>query len=175
MPRRKRVTVQVKTLTTVTFFLGKEECAVPITDVRQIIRDVPITKVPNVNVHVEGVINLRGVVVPIVDLKHRLGLGVRTTGPKHRLLIVGLGDRRVGISVDSVGGVFEFDETRLQPPPDVVVAKVASHYVKGVVQKENVIVLLLDIQEILNLRAGAAAVEARPNVRASHAVNPRDF
>lgn len=175
MPRRKRVTVQVKTLATVTFFLGREECAIPITDVRQIIRDVPITKVPNVSVHVEGVINLRGVVVPILDLKNRLGLGVRALGPRHRLLIVGLGDRRVGFSVDSVGGVFEFEETRIQPPPDVVLARVSSHYVKGVVHRENSIVLLLDIAEILNLRAASAPAGTRPAVATARAARAREF
>ena len=164
MPRKRRLKVQVRTVTTVCFFLGREECAIPITDVHQIIRDVPITKVPNVNAHVEGVINLRGVVVPILDMKHRLGLGVRVLGPRHRLLIVEVGGRLVGFSVDSVAGVFDFEETAVQPPPDVVLARVQAGFVKGVVQKGDSIVVLLETSEVLNLRGGAEAAETRSAV-----------
>ncbi len=85
MAKKDRVVVQVESASVVTFFLGDEECAVPITSVHQIIRDIPITRVPNVNPDVEGVLNLRGMVVPIIDLKHLLGLGTRVVSEQHRL------------------------------------------------------------------------------------------
>jgi len=164
MARKKRLTVQARTLTTVAFVLGREECAVPITDVHQIIRDVPVTRVPNVDVHVEGVLNLRGVVVPILDLKHRLGLGVRTLGPRHRLLILDFGGRLVGFSVDAVTGVFEFEETALQPPPDIVLARMEAAFVRGVVPRGESVVLLLDTKEVLNIRNSHPAAEAHAAV-----------
>jgi purine-binding chemotaxis protein CheW len=136
----------------VTFHLGRELCALPITDVHQIIRDTPITPVPNVNQHVEGVLNLRGIVVPIIDLKHLLALGVRQISDSHRLLIIDSGGRMVGFSVDAVGGVLEIDESRLQSAPDVVLAKVSGRYVIGVVQHGEDIVIVLDKNEILNIR-----------------------
>lgn len=175
MARKKRLKVQARTLTTVSFHLGREQCAIPITDVHQVIRDVPITKVPNVNEHVEGVINLRGVVVPIVDMKHRLGLGVRTVGPKHRLLITDVGSRTVGFSVDAVSGVFEFEETLIQPPPDVVLARVDGSFVKGVVQRGESIVLLLDTKEVLNLKPTGAATAPRSAVGGARVSRVREY
>ncbi len=169
MARKTRIRVQVPTLKTVSFLLGKEECAIPITDGHPIIRDVAITKVPNVGPHVEGVLNLRGIVVPVVDLKHRLGLGVRALGPKHRILIVETSGRMVGLSVDAVEGVFEFEETRLQPPPEVVLARVSSRFVRGVVMRGETIVLLLDTQETLGVRNAAPVPEARSAVSGTRA------
>jgi purine-binding chemotaxis protein CheW len=149
MAKNERVAVPVRTRSVVTFFLGKEECGVPITDVHQIIRDIPITRVPNVASHVEGVLNLRGVVVPIIDLKHVLGLGTRSLGEEHRLIIMDLGGRMVGFSADRVGGVFQFDESLMQAAPDVVLAKVSGRFVRGVVRRGESIVILLDLQEVL--------------------------
>ena len=146
----------------VTFKLGDEVCAVPITDVFQIIRDTPITKVPNATNYVEGVLNLRGVLVPIIDLKHFLGLGVRQLGEEHRLMIVELDDRSVGFSVDSIGGVVEIESVDLQPAPEVVKAKMENHFVRGVVRKEDGIVVILDIEEILKNRKDRGGSDATP-------------
>jgi purine-binding chemotaxis protein CheW len=135
----------------VTFFLGAEECALPITDVHQIIRDTPITRVPNVNPHVEGVVNLRGIVAPVIDLKHRLGLGVRTLGEAHRLLIVERQRRLVGFSVDALRGVLEFEQDQLQSAPGAVLARIEGRCVRALVSREQSTVVLLDLEEILNL------------------------
>jgi len=70
----------------------------------------------------------------------------------------------VGFSVDSVAGVFDFEETAVQPPPDVVLARVQAGFVKGVVQKGDSIVVLLETSEVLNLRGGAEAAETRSAV-----------
>jgi purine-binding chemotaxis protein CheW len=150
MAKNERVAAPVKSRSVVTFFLGKEECGVPITGVHQIIRDVPITRVPNVSPHVEGVLNLRGVVVPIIDLKHVLGLGTRSLGDEHRLIIMDHRNRMVGFSADRVGGVFQFDESLMQAAPDVVLARVSGRFVRGVVRRGESIVILLDFQEVLS-------------------------
>lgn len=163
MATKDSVDTQVSTVSVVTFHLGSELCALPITDVHQIIRDTPITPVPNVNRHVEGVLNLRGIVVPIIDLKHLLGLGVREISERHRLLIIDSEDRMVGFSVDAVGGVLEIDEARLQAAPEVVLAKVSGRYVIGVVQHQEDIVIVLDKREILSTR-NHQSVEASAGV-----------
>jgi purine-binding chemotaxis protein CheW len=164
MVRKKRIATQVRSVTTVTFRLGEEECAVPITDVHQIIRDIPVRRVPNVNVHVEGVLNLRGVVVPILDVRHRLGLGVRALGPRHRLVILDLGGHLVGFSADAVTGVFEFEEAAVQPPPEVVLARMDAAFVKGVVPRGEGVVLLLDPREIVDVHRHLPDSESHPTV-----------
>jgi purine-binding chemotaxis protein CheW len=156
----------------VTFFLGEEECGLPITDVHQIIRDTPITRVPNVNPHVEGVINLRGIVTPIVDLRHRLGLGVRVLGENHRYLIVDDGGRMVGFSVDAVGGVLEYFEGEVQPASPVVLAKVGGpgvgeHCLAGVLRRRERVVILLSTSELLRFGNGVDVhTESRAGVSA---------
>jgi purine-binding chemotaxis protein CheW len=152
MARKKRVVTQVRTLTVVRFLLGSEECAFPITDVHQILREAHVTRVPNVNRYVEGVFNLRGLVVPVMDLKLVLGLGVRTRSESQRLLIVDINRRLVGFSVDAVGGVFEFEEKQLQPAPDVVLSKVIGRFVRGVAQRGRSIVILLNTEEVVKVR-----------------------
>ncbi len=175
MAKRKRVDPAAAAGTqavVVTFLLGDEECAVPITDVHQIIRDVPITRMPNVSNHVEGVLNLRGMVVPIIDLKHLLGLGTRLLGELHRLVIVEVMGRTVGFSVDSVGGVFQFDTAEIQAAPDVVLAKVAGRYVSGVVRRGEDIVILLDIQEVLKVKQQERKTETGAGVAARMISHP---
>lgn len=160
MPRKLKKNVVVRSSTLVTFSLGRERLALPITDVHQIIRDVPITRVPNARPDVEGVLNLRGRIVPILDLKHRLGLGVRTMGADLRVLIVETGSRLVGFSVDQVHGVIQVEEAKIQAAPEVVVAKVNSRFIRGVFQHQDKIVILLDTREVLTVSKKEAQVRA---------------
>jgi purine-binding chemotaxis protein CheW len=152
MARKKRIVSQARMMTVVTFFLGSEECAFPITDVHQILREAHVTRVPNVNRFVEGVFNLRGLVVPVMDLKLVLGLGVHSHSQEQRLLIVEINKRLVGFSVDSVGGVFEFEEKQLQAAPDVVLSRVVGRFVSGVVQHGQSITILLNTIEVVKVR-----------------------
>ena len=162
MAKKKRVVTQTRMLTVVTFLLGSEECAFPITDVHQILREAHVTRAPNVNRFVEGVFNLRGLVVPVMDLKFVLGLGVRRRSESQRLLIVEVNKRLVGFSVDSVGGVFEFEERLLQQAPEVVLAKMIGRFVRGVVQRGQSIVVLLDAQEVVKVRKVERIAEGEP-------------
>ncbi len=149
MERTGGLTDQRATHRVVTFFLGEEQCALPITDVHQIIRRTPITPVPNVGQCVEGLLNARGMVIPVVDLKKRLGLGPCVRKDSYRILIVEVGERRVGFSVELVGGVLHFEEDELQPPPEVVLAKVGGRFVRGVVRRGESIVALLDLAKVV--------------------------
>jgi|WetSurMetagenome_2_1015567.scaffolds.fasta_scaffold162478_2 purine-binding chemotaxis protein CheW len=152
MAKKKRVVTQTRTRTVVTFHLGTEACAFPITDVYQILKETRVTRVPNVNRYVEGVFNLRGLVIPVVDLKLVLGLGVRKRSDLERLVIVEVKRRLVGFSVDAVGGVWSFEEKLLQSAPDVVLSKMIGRFVLGVVQRGQGLVVLLNPAEVVRVR-----------------------
>ena len=152
MAKKRQVAPQTRTLTAVTFFLGNEECAFPITDVHQILKEARITRVPNVNRYVEGVFNLRGLVVPVMDLRFVLGLGVRRRGEQERLVIVDVDRRLVGFSVDSVAGVWAFDERRVRPAPEVVLSRMIGRFVAGVIQRDDSVVVVLNTREVVKVR-----------------------
>jgi purine-binding chemotaxis protein CheW len=145
----------------VTFNLGTEECSFPIEEVHQILREAKVTKVPNVNRFVEGVFNLRGVVIPVLDLKFVLGLGMRKPSDSERLLILDVDGRLVGFSVDSVNGVFEFGAEQMQDAPDVVLSKMIDRFIRGVVRRGRSIVILLDTNEIVKVRRSERGSDVR--------------
>jgi purine-binding chemotaxis protein CheW len=167
MAKKKRVAPESRTFTVVTFFLGTEECAFPITNVHQILKETHVTRVPNVNRYVEGVFNLRGMVIPVMDLKFVLGLGVRKRSDQERLVIVDIKGRLVGFSVDSVAGVWAFDERQITPAPDVVLSRVVGRFVSGVVQRGKSIVVLLNTNEVVKVRKAERTSGAReaPSMR----------
>ena len=144
----------------VTFNLGSEECSFPIEDVHQILREAKVTRVPNVNRYVEGVFNLRGVVIPVLDLKFVLGLGLRGKSDAERLIIIDVDGRLVGFSVDSVNGVFEYDLSQMQDAPDVVLSKIIDRFIRGVVRRGRSIVILLNTEEVVRVRSRERTSEA---------------
>jgi purine-binding chemotaxis protein CheW len=152
MAIRRRVAPPQRSLTAVAFFLGNEECAFPITDVHQILKEARVTPVPNVNRYVEGVFNLRGLVIPVMDLRFVLGLGVRRRSEQERLVIVDVNRRLVGFSVDAVAGVKSFDERLVKPAPEVVLSHMVGRFVAGVVQREQGVVVLLNTREVIKVR-----------------------
>ncbi len=160
MAKKKRAATQTRMRTVVTFHLGTEECAFPITEVYQILKESRVTRVPNVNRYVEGVFNLRGLVIPVVDLKLVLGLGVRQRSESERLVIVDVKRRLVGFSVDAVGGVWSFDERLVQAAPDVVLSRVIGRFVSGVVQRGQGLVVLLSAAEVVRVRKVERAAES---------------
>ena len=147
-----RMTPADETLRVVTFNLGSEVCSFRIEHVHQILRGAKVTRVPNVNRYVEGVFNLRGVVIPVMDLKFVLGLGIRERSEDERLLILDVDGRLVGFSVDSVNGVVEFSRDSMQDAPDVVLSKMIDRFVQGVVRRDGSVVILLNTQEVVKVR-----------------------
>jgi purine-binding chemotaxis protein CheW len=116
----------------VSFLLGEEEFGADILMVQEIIRMQPITRVPNAPYFVEGVINLRGKVIPIVDLRKRLNLGEVEDTRKTRTIVVDIEGKNTGFIVDSVSQVLRIPKHTIEPPPSIVIADIESEYITGV-------------------------------------------
>jgi len=133
------------------FVIGKELFGVSILMVQEIIRSAPITAVPNSPDFIEGIINLRGSIVPVIDLRKRLGLynDHKVTDEDIWILILNIEGRTTGFIVDSVTQVLKIDENTLEPPPDIVVARLESQYIRGVCKLDEDLLILLDFTCIL--------------------------
>ena len=132
------------------FKIGKEIFGVDILMVQEIIRSAPITYVPNSPEFVEGVINLRGSIIPVIDLRKRLNLHTSSyEKEKDWILILDIGGRVTGFIVDSVTEVIKIQESSIDPPPDILVAGLHSQYIRGVCEIDNNLLILLDFNRIL--------------------------
>jgi len=132
----------------VTFHVGEEEFGVEILDVREINRMMEITRVPHAPDFVEGVINLRGQVIPVVDLRKRFGLGAIERDKSARIVVVELGDKVVGFLVDSVSEVLRVPRRVVEPPP-AIVGGIDAEYIEAVVKLEDRLLILLELQKLL--------------------------
>lgn len=142
----------------VTFNLGKEEFAVPILQIQEINRLVDITRVPKSPEFVEGVINLRGKVIPIIDLRKRFGLPQAELGKYARIVVVNMEGRMVGLIVDSVSEVLRLSEDAIEPAPPVV-AGIDSEYIRGLGKLDGRLLILLDLSKILTKEERKELVE----------------
>jgi purine-binding chemotaxis protein CheW len=133
----------------VTFSIGEEEFGVDILKVQEIIRMMGITKVPKAPGFVEGVINLRGNVIPIVDLRKRFGLEAREHDKHTRIIVIEINSTIVGFIVDAVSEVLRIPANTVEPPPPVV-AGFDSEYISGVGKLEDRLLILLDLDRLLS-------------------------
>ena len=133
----------------VTFKIGDEEFGVDILKVQEIIRMMPITKVPNAPSFVEGVINLRGKVIPVIDMRKRFGMATSAHNDQTRIEVMDLQGQVVGFVVDAVSEVLRIKESTVEPPPPVV-AGIGSEYMRGVGKLEDRLLILLDLDKLLD-------------------------
>ena len=133
----------------VTFKIAEEEFGVDILKVQEIIRMMPITKVPNSPYFVEGVINLRGKVIPVIDMRKRFGMPEAEHDNQTRIKVMDLQGQVVGFVVDAVSEVLRIKESTVEPPPPVV-AGVGSEYMRGVGKLEDRLLILLDLDKLLS-------------------------
>jgi len=139
----------------VIFSLGEEHFALEIEYVREIARLQEVTRVPKAPSYVAGVINLRGQIKTVVDLKKRLGLsGGGVKEEDGRIIILDLGGKDFGVIVDSVIGVRSIDGCELIEP-DQLLGKETAEYVRGIVKTGDMLVLLLEPGELFKTGAGA--------------------
>lgn len=132
------------------FNIADEKFGVDILMVQEIIRAAEITSVPNSPEFVEGVINLRGNIIPVIDLRKRLHLfRGKQTGLKTWVLILSIGDRVVGFVVDRVTDVLKIQEESIEPPPDIVVTGLESQYIQGVCEINNQLLVIIDFDLVL--------------------------
>ena len=143
----------------VSFFVGQEEFGADILIVEEIIRPMPITRVPNAPHFVEGVINLRGRVIPIIDLRKRLNSGSLENTRKTRFIVVDVDGKITGFIVDSVSQVLRIPEHTIEPAPSIVLEGIDSEYITGVSKLEDRLLILLDFRKILTKREKKALSE----------------
>jgi purine-binding chemotaxis protein CheW len=139
---------QTGLLQLVSFNLGDEEYGVDILKVQEINRMVHVTRVPKAPEFVEGVINLRGKVIPIVDLRKRFGLPAKPHDKNTRIIVVDIEGRTVGLIVDGVSEVLRLSMETIEPPPSMV-AGVDAEYIWGVGKLEDRLLILLDLARVL--------------------------
>lgn len=137
----------------VVFTAGGQEYGLEIDQVQEIIRPLPVTRVPGAPGYIEGVVNLRGNVVPVVNLHRRLALGQRTDSPTSRIIIVNSQDI-TGIIVDSVREVLGLpkkciERKRLEPPAGTSLPDMA--HLGGIGKNRDRIILLLDLDSVLGI------------------------
>ncbi|MDH7577919.1 MAG: chemotaxis protein CheW [Bacillota bacterium] len=132
----------------VIFRLGAEEYGVPITQVQEINRLTTPTKIPKAPAFVEGVINLRGKVLPVIDLKKRFGLEGTVYTDEARIVVVEIAGHTVGVIVDVVSEVLRLPLSSIEPPP-AVIAGITADYLRGVGKLDDRLLILLDLNKIL--------------------------
>ncbi len=137
-----------RTSQVVSFRLGDEEYGVDIMTVQEIILVGCITQVPEVPEHVLGVINLRGNVIPILNLRRRFGLPERSANEATRIVVMNLHGRTVGVVVDGVSEVLRLTPEEISPPP-ASLAGVGKDYVLGLARRKDRLLILLDMARLL--------------------------
>lgn len=142
--------VSKEELQVVIFKLGNEEYCVPVSQVREIQNYIPPTRIPDTPVFVEGVINLRGQIIPVIDLKKRFNIGIIEKTPDTCFIVVDMKDETLGILVDSVSEVVTLSKEIFEPPPAKVVSSINTSYISGVGKLPNRLLIALDLEKILS-------------------------
>ena len=132
----------------VSFKIGSEEYGIDILNVKEINRMVSITKVPNSPVFVEGIINLRGQIIPVVSLRTKLGMTKIEYDKDTRIVIVDIDGRTVGFLVDAVSEVLRIPRNITEAPPELTTGK-DSEYITAVGKLEDRLLTLLDLNKVL--------------------------
>lgn len=159
--RAEKSSVQIEPLLSggarqfITFTIGAEEYGIDIMVVREIKGWSDTTMIPNAPPHVRGVINLRGVIVPIFDLRARFGMGLTKTSVMHVVIIVAGGDRTLGLLVDTVSDIITVDPTEIRPVPEMGVQS-AEQYLGGLVALESRMVTVVSLSGLF----GSGSAEA---------------
>jgi len=137
-----------KDLQVVGFRIGRETFGLPIALVREIVRVPEITSIPNAPDYIEGVINLRGRIIPIVDLRKRFGEKVAEPNKKNRIVVVELENRAIGLIVNSASEVLKIPPSEIEAPHNVF-QEGELNYITGVGKLRGRLVMLLDLNRIL--------------------------
>jgi purine-binding chemotaxis protein CheW len=132
----------------VAFRAGGLEFCINIMSVREIRGFAPATAIPRAPAYIRGVINLRGVVLPVVDLGMRLGLPGSEPTARHVIIVAQVGERAAGLLVDSVSDILSVDSTLIQPTPDVA-STLARNFVRGVIAMDGRMISVISLDQVL--------------------------
>lgn len=155
---------QNRELQIVGFRVGKETYGVPITALHEIVRVPEITAVPDAPEYMEGVINLRGKIVSVIDLRKRFGIKETSASRRNRILVVEHNGRLNGLIVDSASEVLKIAASDIEPPP-AVLQEGGLNCVTGLGKYRGRLIMLLDPSKLLefgSLRTAKAAAETKP-------------
>ncbi|SFA77265.1 purine-binding chemotaxis protein CheW [Lentibacillus halodurans] len=133
----------------IVFQLNNEDYAVSVQQVRSIERIQLITRVPQTSDFIKGVINLRGVVTPVIDLRTRFGMEKIDFTPSSRIIIVFWGDMEVGLIADAANDVMDIPESAIEPAPETAGAASAD-YIEGVAKTDDRLLILLHLKRVLS-------------------------
>ena len=140
----------------IAFRIGGQEFCVDIMSVREIRGWTPATPLPRSPGYMKGVINLRGTVLPIIDLGARFGLETSEPTARHVIMVANIGGRTVGLLVDAVSDILQMTEASVQPTPDVASEYVKS-FVKGIFSIDGRMISLIELDHVLPEREAQAA------------------
>jgi len=144
-----------------TFALGDEMYGLDILHVQEIKGLVPITPIPNTAAAIRGVMNLRGMIVPVVDLRRHLGLAAVEPGPFTVIIVVAVGGKTVGLIVDAVSDVLDIGDEAVQPAPELG-GVLEARCLAGIAQHGESLIALLDVGETLRGVVSAAPAVSAP-------------
>lgn len=134
----------------VTFRLNQEYYGIDINNVENIEKVLPITRVPYSSPYVKGVVNLRGIIVPVVDLRIRFGLEPKAASDESRIIIINLDEMKIGMLVDSSSEVLQISEDDIDAAPNVK-KDVDNEFIKNIGKKNGRIIMLIDLFKVLNI------------------------
>ena len=140
----------------ITFQLGDQVLGVDIMAIREIRAWSPATPLPNVPPHIRGVVNLRGVVLPVLDLRYRLGWGTTDPTARHVIIVVRIGEQLQGIIVDAVNDIVSIHSDDLKPVPDMDAPETA-RFLDGLATIDERMILVLALERLVDQTALADA------------------
>lgn len=137
-------------LKVIVFALGEEEYGIEVDKVQTIERMAPITRVPKTASFIKGVINLRGMVIPVIDLRGRFNLQETEVNEHSRIIVVQVNDIEVGFIVDSANDVIDIDSSIIDTPPEIV-GGIKAKYLHGIAKiGDDRLLIMLNLHEVLN-------------------------
>jgi purine-binding chemotaxis protein CheW len=133
----------------VSFIIGEAEFGIDILRIQEINKMMDLTPVPNTPKFVEGVVNLRGRIIPVLNLRSRLGLEIKEYDSNTRIIVVELNDKTIGFIVDEVKEVLRIPKSITEQPPDIV-SGINSSYITAIGKLEDRLLIMLDLSNILS-------------------------
>lgn len=132
------------------FLLGQEEYALNIMDIKEIIRPMEVTEVPKAPDYIQGILSLRGTIIPVMDVNKRLSLPVRERDHENRIVVVKWREHLFGLFVDGVVQVMNLPLAKIEPPPEIL-GGVEGEFLRGVGKVDDRLIILLNLVRILAL------------------------
>ena len=153
MGKKEEIKEKVQEIQLVIFRLRDEEFGARINAVLEISRVLPITHIPEAPGFIEGVVNLRGQVIAVVDLARQFGLARQAELPKTaRIVVVEIAGETIGLIVDAVPEVIRIPEDAIEPTPELIQTKIQKDYIQGVAKLDTRLIIVLNLDQVLSAR-----------------------